>query len=160
MVKISQLPSDSPATGDYVPGLQSVSTSTKRFSFANLIALFFNNVPANSITSAAIEVQQAWQTPAYVNSWVNYDLTYGPAGYYKDTIGIVHLRGLIKNGSLNTTAFTLPAGYRPEIVMLFTGDSSGAECRVDIRTDGTVVPVSGTPSAWISLDGIHFRAFS
>lgn len=48
MTKISQLPSDLPQTGDYVPGLQIASTSTKRFSFANLINLVFNNAPAGA----------------------------------------------------------------------------------------------------------------
>ncbi|MCP4710447.1 MAG: hypothetical protein GY869_17630 [Planctomycetes bacterium] len=57
--------------------------------------------------------QQSWQTPAFQNSWINYGSGYNPAQYFKDSMGIVHLRGLVKNVTLGQTVFTLPAGYRP-----------------------------------------------
>ena len=51
--------------------------------------------------------------PAFENSWVNNDVSTRRAGFYKDR-GRVYLTGMIKTGASATTAFTLPAGYRPD----------------------------------------------
>lgn len=48
------------------------------------------------LTLQYITQQEPWQTPTFQNGWVNYDTTYNPAGYFKDSLGIVHLRGLVK----------------------------------------------------------------
>ncbi len=40
-----------------------------------------------------------------------------PAGYAKDSNGIVHLRGGISDGTADTPAFRLPPGYRPSHVL-------------------------------------------
>ena len=109
--------------------------------------------------------QEAWQTPTFLNSWVNYENTYNPAGYFKDSLGIVHLRGLVKNGTNNTTIFTLPVGYRPSNRELLTvqtyttaaGTGNNTTGRVDILTDGTVQVIFGN-NGWLSLDGLTFRA--
>ncbi|HEY9694190.1 MAG TPA: hypothetical protein V6D15_18455 [Oculatellaceae cyanobacterium] len=102
--------------------------------------------------------QEAWQTPTFQNSWVNYDNGYNPAGYFKDSLGIVHLRGLVRGGTNNTTIFTLPAGYIPsnrELQAVQTNNN--AIGRLDILTDGQVQVVSGN-NGWFSLDGVTFRA--
>ncbi|NCR54667.1 MAG: hypothetical protein GPJ10_15130 [Microcystis aeruginosa L211-07] len=102
--------------------------------------------------------EEAWIVPAFMNSWTNYDTTYNPAGYFKDSLGIVHLRGLVKNGTNNTTIFTLPVGYRPsnrELQAVQTNLNTIG--RVDILADGQVTVVSGS-NGWVSLDGITFRA--
>jgi cytoskeletal protein CcmA (bactofilin family) len=102
--------------------------------------------------------EEAWIVPAFMNSWTNYDTTYNPAGYFKDSLGIVHLRGLVKNGTNNTTIFTLPVGYRPsnrELQAVQTNPNTIG--RVDILADGQVTVVSGS-NVWVSLDGITFRA--
>ncbi len=100
--------------------------------------------------------QESWQTPTLQNSWVNWGGEYNRAGYFKDSLGIVHLKGLVKNGTANTI-FTLPAGYRPAGRQLHgVACNPNAIGRVDILTDGRVERVSGS-NGWISLDGITFR---
>ncbi|NJM47380.1 MAG: hypothetical protein HC860_15475 [Alkalinema sp. RU_4_3] len=110
--------------------------------------------------------QEAWQTPTLQNNWIRYDTTYNPPGYFKDSMGIVHLRGLVKAGTMQKAIFMLPEGYRPEFRELFivgsfmptsnvTGQSGHG--RVDITSDGQVLPWEGT-NGWLSLDGITFRA--
>lgn len=102
--------------------------------------------------------EEDWIVPAFMNSWTNYETTYNPAGYFKDSLGIVHLRGLVKNGTNNTTIFTLPAGYRPSNRELQAVQTSlNTIGRVDIFADGQVTVVSGS-NGWVSLDGITFRA--
>ncbi len=99
--------------------------------------------------------------PAFQNGWVNYGFDgtndYVVAGYAKDQFGRVYLRGLIKNGAIPSTVFTLPAGYRPPKRTVFVVLSNGAVGRVDVLADGQVRVEQGQP-AWLSLDGIHFRA--
>lgn len=104
-----------------------------------------------------------WRTPALENSWVNYDngVTYNTAGYYKDPFGIVHLKGLVATGTLYTTIFTLPEGYRPikrhvREVNNYNG-ATYVHGRVDITATGAVTHVSGS-NAQLSLDGLSFRA--
>lgn len=98
--------------------------------------------------------------PAFAGTWVNYGSGYEDAGYYKDAWGIVHLCGVIKTGTINTLAFTLPGGYRPkkrEIFVNVAGADTGF--RIDVLATGDVIPVSGT-NGYISLSGITFRAYS
>lgn len=102
--------------------------------------------------------EEAWIVPAFMNGWINFNTTHNPAGYFKDSLGIVHLRGLVKNGTNNTTIFTLPVGYRPsyqELQAVQTNPNTIG--RVDILADGQVTVVSGS-NGWVSLDGITFRA--
>jgi hypothetical protein len=58
---------------------------------------------------------------------------------------------MIKNGTLNAPAFTLPAGYRPEFRVLVGVDSNGAHGRVEITPSGDVIPVAGS-NLWFQLD--------
>jgi len=102
--------------------------------------------------------EEAWIVPAFMNGWINFDTTHNPAGYFKDSLGIVHLRGLVKNGTNNTTIFTLPVGYRPSNRELQAVQTNlNIIGRVDILADGQVTVVSGS-NVWVSLDGITFRA--
>lgn len=104
-------------------------------------------------------IEDAWHTvTSFTNSWAQYgDFTYGTIGYYKDALGTVHLRGLLASGTLNTAAFTLPAGYRPEYGQIYGTVAGGAFAELRVYNDGTVVPVSGS-TAWFSLFGVTFRA--
>lgn len=107
-----------------------------------------------------------WQAPALVNSWANYinanpTLHWERAGYYRDHMGIVHLRGLIQNGSA-PTIFTLPVGYRPKERQLFLSVSAGGSpdtyARIDILANGTVAAVAYGSNNYLSLNNISFRA--
>lgn len=102
-------------------------------------------------------VQQAWQGVAFQNAWRNYANGYNDAGYFKDSMGIVHLRGLVAGGGINTI-FVLPAGYRPAFRQLFVCCTNpNVAGRVDVTSAGEVTVVVGN-SGWVSLDGLTFRA--
>lgn len=101
--------------------------------------------------------QEGWKTPALLNGWVNYGGTYNAAGYFKDSMGIVHLRGLVRNGTA-ADIFKLPAGYRPprrELQAVQTHPNVIG--RLDILSDGRVYMSKGD-KLWFSLDGVTFRA--
>jgi hypothetical protein len=95
--------------------------------------------------------------PAFSNSWVNYGAGYNTAAFFKDPNGVVHLKGLIKSGTVTNAAFTLPSGYRPAATEVQPIVSNGAAGYIDVLTNG-MVRVMGGSSTWASLDGITFRA--
>jgi hypothetical protein len=70
--------------------------------------------------------QSPWTAPTFQN---NYNNTAGSsdakAGYMKDSMGFVHLQGLITCTSASSvTAFTLPVGFRSTAARLFVGGSN------------------------------------
>ena len=71
--------------------------------------------------------------------------------------GVVHLRGLVKSGTVGLAIFNLPEGYRPSAREAIATISNGAIGRCDIKTSGNVIAYIGN-NAWFSLDGITFRA--
>jgi len=77
------------------------------------------SVPANDTTIESTQIAdrskflwtEAWITPTLLNG---YTIISGyPVGYMKDTLGFVHMKGLLTGGTANQTIFTLPIGYRP-----------------------------------------------
>ena len=82
----------------------------------------------------------AWTTVTYQNSWV----TEGPQpAQYRKIGDIVYFRGSIKAGTNNTTAWTMPVGFRPPTVLtlptLYYDAATGWKpCRLYLLTDGQV----------------------
>lgn len=109
-----------------------------------------------NITTLGTITQESWTAPSLLNSWADYGGGYNPAGYFKDSLGIVHLRGLVKDGTIGQAIFTLPAGYRPATGEVFVVISNAALGRADVIAAGNVVATTGN-NAWFSLDGITFR---
>ena len=107
--------------------------------------------------------QEDWtEVSAFANSWENYDTGhFEPAAYFKDSCGMVHLKGLIKNGGVGFTSaaniFTLPAGYRPPLGALFAVFSNDVFGAVEVFPDGVVRARVGSSTSF-SLEGITFRA--
>lgn len=98
-----------------------------------------------------------WTSVALQNSWVSFGAGYGAAQYMRDANGIVHLRGVIKDGTATagTLLFTLPAGFRPPSKMLHLAASPTIE-GIQIDTDGTVKLDTDVTNTFLSLDSIHF----
>lgn len=94
---------------------------------------------------------------AFSGTWANYGATHNPAGYWLDDTGDVCLQGAIAGGVLNTAAFTLPLGYRPDKVVEQAVVSNGALGVINIDAAGVVTPVAGS-AAKFSLEGVRFRA--
>jgi len=121
-------------------------------------AVLTSKLASKAVTPDKIADQPAWTNATYQNGWVTYDAAYGPASYWKDSLGIVHLRGMVKNGGIGTTIFTLPVGFRPSnVTLLFVTICSGGIGRLDVVPDGQVRAIQGA-NPWFSIDGVTFRA--
>jgi hypothetical protein len=98
-----------------------------------------------------------WQIiTSYLNSWAHHASGREPQ-YAIDTLGFVHLRGLIKDGTVGSDAFTLPTGYRPAERERFAIVADSAFGRLDVLDTGGVRPLSPSSNTWVSLDGIIFE---
>jgi len=93
-----------------------------------------------------------WNAPTFQGTWTNYGGGFMPARYGRDSYNNVFVIGSIASGTINTTAFTLPVGYRPYQRLTIAGlDYNSAHCRIDLYTDGTVVPTTGD-NRYISIN--------
>jgi hypothetical protein len=112
--------------------------------------------------------------------WGNHGGPFANVGFYKDQLGIVHLKGVVgglpERVAAESSIFRLPPAYRPANRRVFPSvgdnDAGGAvsEGRVDVQPNGLVTLVracSGasapdpndcsTSGGYIALDGISFR---
>ena len=96
--------------------------------------------------------------PAFTASWAPYGAPYSDPSFLLLPFGYVALHGTMKNGTLGSSAFTLPPGYRPAAPIPFLVLSNGAAGRVDVGADGTVTPLAPSTNASVVLDQIIFKA--
>jgi hypothetical protein len=113
----------------------------------------FNN-PGSAIA------QNAWTEVLDVsmsNSWVNFGGTsVNSVGYYRDSLGRVKGKGVIKSGTIGSAALTLPAEYRPSRRCYFAAVSNGAFGFFTVEENGDVIPQAGN-NTYFSLDQMDFR---
>jgi len=140
--------------------VRGVTAPGARFNLAgdDLINLRISDVYdfAGQLPALCLSVQPVL-VGAFSGTWVNYGATRNAAGYYLDDVGDVCLQGVIKDGTINTAAFTLPAGLRPDKAVEHIVNANGAAGFLHIDTAGVVTPISGDPSKF-SLEGVRFRA--
>lgn len=109
-------------------------------------------------------VPGSWETPTLLNSWTNFGGAYATAAYRKDSLGVVHLRGLITGGTKTATTvlFNLPSGYRPAADLMFaTSVDNGSWAgfgSFNVKSNGDVMLRVAGSGPWISLDGCSFLA--
>lgn len=114
-------------------------------------------ITTDEISETVTIAQSSWFTPTFQNSWVNFGTPHEEAGYMKDSMGFVHLRGLIKSGTASLI-FTLPSGYRPKAQqMIATITATNAFGRLDIKADGSVEATSYN-NGYFSLNNVTFKA--
>lgn len=158
---------DRTATGGNV-GAMAFRASTGRadsgtdypFQFVNYNGTSLTNkflIASNGVVTVTNKVQLSGHTVwtdvadgSMSNSYTNYGASY-QVRHRKYPDNRVEIQGLINPGTLNTTAWTLPVGKRPNKILFF-------ECRTNtgpgyfvVNTNGTVVPTSGGTN-WFSLN--------
>jgi hypothetical protein len=89
-----------------------------------------------------------WIAPTLLNGWVPYETNvagYPSARFFKDSTGMVHVDGLIKDGvvSASLPVFKLPVGFRPKQVITCVSVSRAGNdeiiSRVRINPNGEIV---------------------
>lgn len=96
----------------------------------------------------------AWTAVSFTNSWSNFGAPFNNMSYRKSKDGtMLGLSGVIVGGGNGTSAFTLPAGFRPTTRKDFAAydGASGSLVGVNVNTDGTVV-LSGAARTQVNLN--------
>jgi len=104
----------------------------------------------------ATVIQPGWIVPTLVNSWVNYSTTNSTVAYMKDTLGFVHLKGVVKSGT-SGTVFTLPVGYRPLLPLTVSWTTDIGSGAGNVMNTG-VISISNFSVSLLSFDGMVFKA--
>ena len=122
--------------------------------------------PASAFASSKSEPYRevgAPGQPVFQNGWINSNPAGGAstAAFYKDPLGVVHLKGSIFRNPGGVVAFTLPPGYRPSqrLHLPMTDFGLSGESLLTIEPDGDVTPsCSGGAECEPGIDGLTFRA--
>lgn len=117
----------------------------------------------NADTSKANVLQPTIVAPTLLNSWVNVGNENVSAGYYTDTLGIIHCVGDVSGGAITDgiDIFSLPLGSRPSNTHTFNvaSGSSVGSTNITVNADGTVsIYGANGNNTYLSLDGISFKA--
>lgn len=102
-------------------------------------------------------------TMTLLNGWVPHDSnSFVAPAYYRDHLGIVHLRGLAnQDARTSVNLANLPAGYRPAANHAFqtiTGAGGGTVGRLDVGSNGNLTHAAGSATGYFNLTGVSFRA--
>jgi hypothetical protein len=116
-------------------------------------------VNSTQLDLKANKAQEAGIEPTLLNGWVNFGGIFETAGYYKDEFGMVHLKGLVKDGTTTggTTIFQLPVGYRPLKDSIYTTTSSSGFSNFDVTSTG-IVKITVGGNAYFVLGNTTFKA--
>lgn len=106
-------------------------------------------------------VGQALVPVTYTDAnWTDYGAGFTGVSYWRDALGLVHIRGLAQTAvarAIGVTIFTLPAGFRPAAQEIFTMQGPGGLVRVDVAAAGNVYLQTALNALdWVSLSGIKF----
>ena len=99
-----------------------------------------------------------WTLLPLLNGWAQYGAPYASGSYTKDSLGVVHLKGLLNPGGRGADIIgVLPVGFRPLVgSRWFTGVSEGAGgTDIQIDPDGTITAFN-VGGGFVSLDVISF----
>jgi hypothetical protein len=134
------------------------------------------SIANGAVTPTMLASAEGWQSASFLlpSDWINFGPPFAPVSFFKDQLGIVHLRGVAKNpngfglgagcfystiGASPGVLFQLPVGYRPANEEAFADDNSDGFGRIDVTPAGIVCSESVTAqSGFATLDGISFRA--
>jgi hypothetical protein len=135
------------------------------------------SIASGAVTATMLAPAESWQNATLLvpSDWTNFGAPFAPVSFFKDQLGIVHLRGVAKNPNSGFSLgpgcfysppvsspgvlFQLPVGYRPANEEAFADDNSDGFGRIDVTPGGIVCSHSTTAqSGFVTLDGISFRA--
>ena len=92
-----------------------------------------------------------WTNVTFANGWQNIGGANQTTQYTKMANGMVRIRGCISSGTIGTSAFNLPAGYRPVAANSYVSSGGGVIAQINISTSGDVTPSMGSAaSIWLS----------
>jgi hypothetical protein len=135
-----------------------------------------DQIANGSVGSADLATIERWHyigdagEPAFENGWSNYDTSaphtsaqWQQVAYAKDAFGNVHVRGLIKGGTVGQIMFHLPSSYCPWFYHAYGVIANNGFSRFTVQwvsgDTGCGVYVENGSNAWVSLEGVTFQNY-
>jgi hypothetical protein len=122
-------------------------------------AAALGGTPAGGYAKRALEAEHVVGKPgqpAFEGGCENfYPGDISEVGFYRDPMGVVHLRGYAENCTRNASIFILPVGFRPaegEFFAVANGNESSG--LIEVTAEGEVSVFGGTNA---SLSNVEFR---
>ncbi len=115
--------------------------------------IFMNDYPIDGAVEDVHIVNEPGE-PSFQNSWVNF-YTGELARFYRDR-NRVYLAGLVRLGTVGSTIFTLPVGYRITEYARLSVASNNAYGQILINPLGNVILEVGS-NVWVDLSSVSFR---
>jgi len=122
-------------------------------------AILNRHLASGIVGSAEMAAQPSPTALSFNSGWTDYGGGFKTGCYYKDSMGIVHLHGLVKrvSGSSGSIA-TLPSGYRPVNGTIgFPASTDTGIGNFQVTTAGVLNLVSGG-TGFVYIDGWTFIA--
>jgi hypothetical protein len=122
-----------------------------------------NTLTVDSVDAMRMVSRGGWVAVTYQNGWTDWNAAvyYSPS-YRVDDRGEVQLRGLARSSSpapaATSAIFTLPAGCRPLLRLLYRANTGSGTTDIEIWPTGAVVLNSIAANSYVSLDWIRFQA--
>jgi hypothetical protein len=121
-------------------------------------------IAARAVTAAKLATSEPYHEvgtagePGFQSGWPNASSVFSSAAFYRDPLGVVHLKGFIQGSSVSL-AFTLPPGYRPSKDLFLPAAGVGPEAaNLQILDNGAVIPgCEGGGLCVAGIDGLAFR---
>ena len=136
-------------------GLLALNTFLRQVQQGWLSGLTVSENLSATIKTLKVGVAGLWTAvSAFTNAWAAFG---GIEPRFTKVGGQVVVSGAMVSGTINTTAWTLPLGYRPDRDVNLPAESNGAYGKAVIKADGSVIPAVGNNSFY-SLDSITFIA--
>ena len=118
----------------------------------------------HTVTAQEMKIVPA-RPMALLNGWEPYAGYYDQPAYWKDALGVVHLKGAIKQPTPGSDElFILPVAYRPQRDCNWPAVLNAATMgTIEIHADGSVHvrsfsgPQASAAQAYTALNGVSFR---
>lgn len=104
-----------------------------------------------------------WNPLTLASGWFDFAAWAMPASYWRDPMGMVHLRGSVASGANSTNIAVLPEGYRPPYdyagFSVYCVDTANPPVgrNVAIGADGGILYLGPSGPVQVALDSISFR---
>lgn len=144
------------ATWNYAPdGSVAYVTGATQALYVRKSGAWVTVLPASTTT--------AWVNATMTGTWVNFGGG-NQVAQYRMVADIVYIRGLIKSGTLGSTAFTLPVGFRPpanvRVPISSALGTAGGLPYVAVSPAGAVSAGDMASNANVSIDGVQFSTLA
>ncbi len=130
-----------------------IKRNKNTYGFANADIVFTNGTITQTLrikSNLKSILNDVWQTPTLLNSWVNYAGVQG-VEFLKTRDDVVFIHGTVCSGT-DFTIFQLPENYRPLSLLIFPTDDNGTHATITISMTGNVKVANIANNTALSLN--------